>query len=324
MPVSLPSLRQGILLAFGLIIFWSCDLRVGPVAADGTCLNLSGDAVNAYAYPLPTTVEAALQVLAFLKVPVVSRQVAAGAAVIRATAPDGSPLRLQFVEEGRALTMVKIRTGAAGCWRNELSYYLHAMVDARLKDAGDGGIDTAMDRQAPLAAGEAGPGQPGEGVPLPMESHGTVSDLHENEAAKTGKAVPDDATPAEKEPESLLAAAPAPPPEPPPQPDARIYFEPDSNFPKDGEMAKLDRLARQLFDNPSWHLSLVGYAASDENEDRPQIVAENRVLAVKFYFIGRGIDSRRLIVNGYEVREGKAAPSVLDHHRVDLLLHRSP
>jgi len=109
MPDSLPSLRQGILLAFGLLMFWSCDLRVGPVAADGTYLNLNGDAVNAYVYPLLTTVEAASQVLAFLKVPIVSRQLAARAAVITATAPDGSPLHLQFVEEGRALTLVKTK-----------------------------------------------------------------------------------------------------------------------------------------------------------------------------------------------------------------------
>ena len=288
MPISTPSIRQSPLLAASLLMIWGCGVRVGPVATNGTYLNLNGEAVNAYANPLPETMEAALQVLAFLKVPVGSHSLADGAGIITATAPDGSPLHLQFVEEGRALTVVKIRTGAVGYWGRELSYYLQALINERLKHPGIGAPDAVLAGKAPPKRDAAGP----------------IASL-----------APPEVTP---KPHS-----PAPPsPGPSMRPDASIYFEANSNLPQAGELAKLDALARLLFENPSWRLSLVGYAENEENEGQPQMVAENRVLAVKFYLIGKGLDGQRLVTHSDDPGGEEADRRGPESRRVDLLIER--
>jgi outer membrane protein OmpA-like peptidoglycan-associated protein len=320
MPISMPSIRQAILLTIVLLMVWGCGTRVGPVTDNGTYLDLNGEAVNAYADPLPDTVEAALQTLAFLELPIGSRRVADNEVVITATAPDGAPLRLHFIKEGRALTMVKIRTGALGYWRRELSYYLHTLIGERLKRTEHGVGKVAPDKPASRAAGRA---VPEKAAPLPSKSPGTSFGTRNDRATKAIPVVPNDATSPKKAHKPLLPS-PAPPPEPLVQPDASIYFEPDSNFPKADELAKLERLARQLLANPSWRLSIIGYAENGENEGQSQMVAENRVLAVEFYFVGKGVDSHRLIDLGSNKGGPKVKSSVLEQHRVDLLLQRLP
>ena len=320
MPISIPSMRPAILLTVLLPMVWGCGTRVGPVTDNGTYLDLNGEAVNAYADPLPDTVEAALQTLAFLDVPIGSRRAADNEVVITATAPDGAPLRLHFIKEGRALTMVKIRTGALGYWRRELSFYLHALIGERLKRNEHGVGDVAQDKPASRAAGRA---VPETEAPLPSTSPGTSSGTRKDRATKAIPVVPNDTPPPKKASKPLLPS-PAPPHEPPVQPDASIYFEPDSNFPKAGELAKLDRLAGQLLANPSWRLSIMGYAENGENEGQPQTMAENRILAVEFYFVGKGVESHRLIDLGYDKGGQKVKSSDLEQRRVDLLLQRAP
>lgn len=316
-------LRQAALLTC-LLALTSCGTRIGPRTASGTYLNLSGEVVSAYADSLTVTVRAGLQVLASLKVPVHFRRADSGRALIMATAPDGSPLQLQFVEEGRALTTVKIRSGASGYWRHEFSYYLHVLIDERLKRDQSVREDAVPDGQIAVALDES-PGKASETLSSPSARprrtksiHGRADEAMDHNGHSIGDEQPE-------KPAVVSLPSPALAPETPKEePEVRIYFELDSNFPKSGEMAKLDRIAQQLFTNPSWTVSLEGFAEAKENGGHPRMVAESRILSIKYYLIGKGVDGRRLNLTAIDTTGKRPNHGAPDRRRVDIWLQRTP
>jgi len=303
-------LRQVALLTC-LFALTGCGTRIGPRTAEGTYLNLSGEAVNAYADPLTETVAAGLQVLASLEVPVRFRRSDSGRALIMATAPDGSPLQLQFVEEG-------------GYWRHEFSYHLHVLIGERLK-RGEGVREEAEPGGQIAVVPEGVPDKATETVSSPSGRPRRPQSIHSGADAAMGPDGPSVDVEQPEKPKVVSLPSPAPPPEAPTEePEVRIYFESDSNFPKSGEMAKLDRIARQLFTNPSWTVSLKGFAEGNENDGQPRMVAESRILAIKFYLIGKGVDGHRLNLTAIDTNGNRTERGTADLRRVDIWLQRPP
>jgi outer membrane protein OmpA-like peptidoglycan-associated protein len=75
-----------------------------------------------------------------------------------------------------------------------------------------------------------------------------------------------------------------------------ILFDANSNLPAEGELPKLDRIAGQALSNINSKIALTGYAGEFDSMDQADLLSQNRVLAVKYYFIGKGVDADRLVV----------------------------
>lgn len=307
----------------GLVLLTGCGARIGPQMADGTFLNLNGEVVNAYPGPFDVTVQAGLQVLAAMRVAVGAKLDGSSETVILAAAPQGAPLKLRFIREGRGLTEVKVRTGTIGYWNQEFSFQFQALINDRLK-RGKLSIPETFARLPESAARDDADPDPGEAEPAlaaPVSRTDSAAPV-KVEAERTKTKPPDRKTPVSSPP-APLAALPKPAP-PPPDPDFTVYFETDSNLPGPDEWAKLDQVAMQLFAHPSWTLALVGFADGGENRGRPRMVAESRVLAVKFYLIGKGVDAGRLTTAGHRLNRSGNSAVIQERRRVDLRLIRVP
>lgn len=316
-------------LVIGMLVVmmgWGCAARVSPSTPHGAYLNLYGEAVNAYKGPPAITIQASLEILAFMNISILSRRGGRHETIITGQAPDGSPLRLRFVDQGHDLTLLLIRTGTVGFWDYEFSLQLHALLYDRLmrkrqpdtepdplpepasaippKEAGTG---SAVPRAAPPAAP---PTPPPKRVPPPAaESRGEPKP--DKPAARSAGALPS--------PPHETAVPPHGTP-----PDAAVFFDADSNLPEPQERTKLDRVALQVLADPSLKIMLTGFAGRTENEGRAGLVSENRLLAVKFYLIGRGVSAERITAVAHEVIGGDTPSDSQRMRRVEIRFYSEP
>ena len=82
-------------------------------------------------------------------------------------------------------------------------------------------------------------------------------------------------------------------------------------------MSKLEQAATQALANPQWHLALAGYAGRQENDGHADMVSESRVLAVKFYLVGKGVDADRIVTIEHALSDSEKAAPVHQHRRVE-------
>ena len=270
-------------------------MRVGKIMEDGTYLTLNGEAVSYYIGPYDLILQAGLQVISLSGMPIHERREAIDGIVIRSETPRGSPLMFQFTKEGRAITMVKIRTGRLGYWDNKFSYQLHALMKAQLNQldhqraqlrhmnqkkpvqepyrdktstAASPGTRTATSASKPSVPVEA-PSLKPEAPKFPDE---------ENSERKAAKKV------ATVSGESLPMAE-----------SVSVFFDANSNLPADPELTKLDRIALQALSNLNTKMALTGFVDEFDDMDQAELLSKSRVMAVKYYFIGKGVDADQII-----------------------------
>ena len=310
----------------GSLICWGCATRISSSTADGTYLNFNGEAVNVYKGPPAMTIQAGVETLASMKIPVLSRHGGRHETIITAQAPDGAPLRLRFVDQGRDLTLLLIRTGTVGFWDHEFSFQLHASLHKQMMSKVPPETERdpppeAVSAISPMAIG-TGASRPrtalSDAPPTPAPKQPQQDPAEPRRKSKVGQTAP-----------RTAAALPSPPEEKnvPPQrtpPDATVFFDADSNLPGPQEITKLDRAALHVLADPSMRMMLTGYAARTENEGRARLVSQNRVLAVKFYLIGRGVPADRITVVAHEVIGDETPSDPQEARRVVIRIYSVP
>ncbi len=280
-------------------------MRVGKRMEDGTYLTLNGEAVNYYIGPYDLTLQAGLQVISYLEMPIHERRKVRDGIVIKSETPGGSPLRLQFIKEGRSITMVKIRTGKLGYLDNEFSYQLHALMKAQFNrlnqqraqlkhinqkkpvqepyrdipsTAASPDIRTATSADKPSAPVKA-PSLKPEAAKLPNEENS------ERKTAKTVASASREALPIGESVSELQST----------KSSVSIFFDTDSNLPAEAELTKLDRIALQALSNLNTKLALTGFVGEFDDMDQAELLAKSRVMAVKYYLIGKGVDADQIV-----------------------------
>ena len=295
-----------VIYPFCLILMLGCTMRVGKRMADGTYLTLNGEAVSYYIGPYDLTFQSGLQVISSMKMPIQEISKLRDGTVIMSETPDSSPLRLQFIKEGRGITMVKIRTGRVGFGDNELSFQLHAMMKAQLKRLNhQRAQEKRMNQQKPLpessidknqavaspgtrnAASVSKPPAPVQSPKLKYEAASLPNE--EDSKPQTTKTVASASGESLPIVENISESQHT-------KPGVSIFFDADSNLPADGEWTKLDRIAIQAHSNLNSKIALTGYVGEFDNMDQAELLSKNRVMAVKYYFIGKGVDADRLVV----------------------------
>ena len=281
--------------SFCLILTLGCTARVGTRTADGTYLTFSGEAVNLYDGSYDQTLQAGLQILSTMEMPIRGKRKMRDGIVIMAAAPDGSTVRLQFVKEGRDITMLKVRTGRIGYWDHEFSYQLHTLIKAQLKrvtqqapaQTPHSDITTALtptDITTTISARK--PALSGQSPPLTPESEKWSN----NEDREPKKAERDLSAAAESlAPVEHVAALPLT------KPNATIFFDADSNLPAEEELTKLDRIALQAQSNLNAKIGLTGFTGEFDNMDQTEMLSKSRVMAVKYYLVGKGVGADKIV-----------------------------
>ena len=280
---------------FCLILTLGCTARVGTRTADGTYLTFGGEAVNLYNASHDQTLQAGLQILSTMEMPIRGKRKMRDGIVILAGAPDGSTVRLQFVKEGRDITMLKVRTGRIGYWDHEFSYQLHALMKAELKRVTQQepaqtphsdlttavtstGINTTISARKPALSGQSPPLTPESGK------------YPDNEDSEPKKAKTDVSAAAESlAPVEHVAGLPLT------KPNATILFDADSNLPAEEELTKLDRIALQARSNLNAKIELTGFTGEFDNIDQAETLSKSRVMAVKYYLVGKGVGADKIV-----------------------------
>lgn len=319
---SMKRFRHTLIFLICVIAMSACAARIGTRTTDGTYLNINGEAVNVYSGEYDDTVQAGIAALAAKKLTVHHTREGRNETVVLAGAPDGSPLRLHFVKEGRNLTVVKVRTGTIGFWDQGFSYQIQALINEQLKRKARPSPYTPADLKATSAGIKS----------EPIVARRTVSSLAPSYAFAASErplATETGSSPSAQAaslPNSEVLTASGEPPSPPPlpEPDFTVYFDEDSNLPGPNEMAKLDQAVMQMIANPLSHIALSGFAGKNENDGQSQIVSESRLLAVKYYLIGKGVDADRIATAEHVLNLNEKADGVQRHRRVEIRFSPGP
>lgn len=302
----------------------SCAMPLDHRTVDGTYLDFNGEVRHTYGRNYETVVNAGIDTLAALDLPVRSKRGGPWETIVLAAAPAGSTLRLRFRSEDGGRTTVGVRTGTTGYRDHEFSFHVHALLKKKLKNA----VVAPSDREPgsatrPMAADDS--------QDVPTNERDPAAGQAATSYSESGS-IPNKALAAPASPSMASRPGSAGPSEIPgkffparlPKPDYTVYFQKNSNLPGPDQMAKLDQIADRVMANPTWTISLSGYAGRDENESQPGLVSESRVMAVKFYLVGKGVAAGRIADQTQKMPAiGKAVDAHLQQ-RVDIRLFPGP
>jgi len=308
-------------------------MRVGKRMEDGTYLTLNGEAVSYYIGPYDLTLQAGLQVISYLEMPIHERRKVRDGIVIKSETPGGSPLRLQFIKEGRAITMVNIRTGELGYLDNEFSYQLHALMKAQLnrlnqqraqlkhmnqkKTVQEPSIDmtpTAASPDIRTATSASKPSVPVKAPSLkPEAAQSPNEEKSERKTAKTVASASGEPLPIGESVSELQST----------KSSVSIFFDTDSNLPAEAELTKLDRIALQARSNLNIRMALTGFVGKFDDIDQAELLSKSRVMAVKYYLIGKGVDADQIVAVPQKLVK-KEQTSDENYRRVEIRIYTAP
>lgn len=318
---------------FCLILILGCTILTGKRMADGTYLTIKGEAVGFYIGPYDLTLQSGLEIISSMEMPIRARRKVRNGIVIMSETLKGSPLRLQFTKEGRAITRVKIRTGRLGYWDNEFSYQLHALMKAQLErlnqkraklkrikqqkpvqepyrdktpEVASSDVSTAASASKPSVIVQSPTLKP-EAADFPNE------ETSEQQSAKTVATASGESLPIVKNVSELWFT----------EPNVSIFFNVDSNLPAEEELAKLDRIALQAFSNSNSKIALTGYIGEFDNMDQADLLSRSRVMAVKYYLIGKGVAADRLVMVPEELVKNDQVEGEV-YRRVEIRIYTEP
>ena len=286
---------------FCLILLLGCTMRVGKRMEDGTNLTLNGEVISYYIGPYDLTLQAGLQIISSLEMPIHERHKARDGIVIKSETPGGLPLCLQFIKEGRAITKVNIRTGKLGYLDNEFSYQLHAFMKAQLnqlnqqsvqlklmnqkKPVQEPSIDTTPTVASSDIRAATSATKPSVPVKAPSLKPAAAKLPNEENTAKTVASVSGEPLPMVESVSKLQST----------KPSVSIFFDADSNLPAEAELTKLDRIALQALSNLNTKMALTGFVGEFDVIDQAELLSKSRVMAVKYYLIGKGVVADQIV-----------------------------
>jgi len=253
-----------------LVITCGCAaavIGVGAAAGVGAAY-VAGQDTRVYDAEYPQAVEACLETLTSLKIPVSQTEADGSKTTIQARRADETPVTIEVVRKGSGRSEVGIRTGVVGISELEVSNQIH---DALKEGFGRKAQDLAKATEAPTSQAEA-PEQPSEIL------------TKQGPGRKTNA------------PTSISFVRRTPP-------ELTIYFVRDSNELRPSEAAKLDKVADTLRLQPEASLTLSGYTDAVGSIGYNQMIAASRASAVKLYLVAKGVNPLRIAVVGKGARD---------------------
>jgi outer membrane protein OmpA-like peptidoglycan-associated protein len=256
-----------LILVWGLISYGCVAVMIGAGAGAGAAAYIKGKVTQVYDSDYPDTVQASIEALKTLKLPVSEKTADKSKTLIRAEHADGTPVTVEVVPAGPGQTEVGVRTGALGISTGEMetSEQIQAGIKKQLaKFAME--ESKAAERPAALAQPE-----PVEEPPRDMAVSKTSLERDKPTSIQAG---------------GKNAA-----------PEFIIYFNRDSNELLQSEIAKLNQIVEAFTRKPGLKLILNGYSDSSGSMEYNRMISESRASTVKLYLAGKGWTLRAFLLS---------------------------
>jgi outer membrane protein OmpA-like peptidoglycan-associated protein len=240
-------------------------LGIGAAAGTGAAY-VAGKDTRIYDSEYHETVQACMETLKSLKIPVSQTSADELKMTIQARRADETPVYIEVVRTGPGTGLgrsaVGIRTGVVGISELQVSSQIHDVLKDRLKLKGHELAKTGTTK-SPEDESE----QPPE--ILTKRGPGRRTD----------------------EPSTISFARRAPP-------ELTIFFALDSNELRPSETAKLDKVVEIISQQPEARLTLNGYTDSVGSTEYNLMIAASRASSVKLYLVAKGVNPLRITVVG--------------------------
>jgi len=119
------------ILAFQLITGCAAAI-IGVGVGIGAAAYVNGELTKTYRSGYHETVQASIDTLKNLKIPIDEEISDELKTSIKATRPDGTPIRIEVVRIEKKLTEVGVRTGSVGLWDQKVSKQIQDIIGERL------------------------------------------------------------------------------------------------------------------------------------------------------------------------------------------------
>lgn len=258
-----------LILVGGLVSYGCVAVMIGAGAGAGAAAYIKGKVNQTYDADYPHTVQASIEALNALKLPVSEKTSDKSKTLIRAEHADGTPVTVEVVPAGPGQTEVGVRTGALGISisEQEASEQIQADIKKRLAKLA---LEASKAAERPAAPTQP---EPIEEAPRTMAVSKTA--LERDRPASTPAA-------------SKRTA-----------PEFTIYFNRDSNELLQSEIVKLNQIVEAFTRKPGLKLILNGYSDFSGSMEYNRMISESRASTVKMYLAGKGVDPSRITVVGH-------------------------
>jgi outer membrane protein OmpA-like peptidoglycan-associated protein len=256
-----------LILFCGVVACGCAAVVIGAGAGAGAAAYLTGRVTRTYDSEYNPTVEACIETLSSLGLPLTEKTSDKLKTVISAKRADGAPVTVEVIRVGPGKTEVGIRTGAVGVTEVNSSETIQDMIQARLA---------------------------GIKLEKPATAMGGTPAIKTEEAEKSTPPVDGRKTARKKEGQTSsggLAKRPLP--------EFTIFFDQGSNELLTTEIAKLDKIVETLLKRPELKVVLNGYTDASGSADYNRMISESRASTVKMYFAGKEVNPMRMTIVGH-------------------------
>jgi outer membrane protein OmpA-like peptidoglycan-associated protein len=122
-----------LILAFQLITGCAAAI-IGVGVGIGAAAYVNGELTKTYRSGYHETVQTSIDTLKKLKIPIDEKISDELKTSIKATRPDGTPIRIEVVRIEKKLTEVGVRTGSVGLWDQKVSKQIQDIIGERLNN----------------------------------------------------------------------------------------------------------------------------------------------------------------------------------------------
>jgi outer membrane protein OmpA-like peptidoglycan-associated protein len=122
-----------LILAFQLITGCAAAI-IGVGVGIGAAAYVNGELTKTYRSGYHETVQASIDTLKNLKIPIDEEISDELKTSIKATRPDGTPIRIEIIRIEKKLTEVGVRTGSVGLWDQKVSKQIQDIIGERLNN----------------------------------------------------------------------------------------------------------------------------------------------------------------------------------------------
>lgn len=128
------NLQVGLLLLAFLLITGCAAALIGVGAGIGAAVYVKGELIKTYKSEYHETIQASIDTLENLRIPIDEEISDELKTLIKATRPDGTPIRIELVRIDKKLTEVGVRTGSIGVWDQKVSRQIQDRIGDRLNN----------------------------------------------------------------------------------------------------------------------------------------------------------------------------------------------
>ena len=281
--------QAGLLILAFLLITGCAVALIGAVAGAGAATYVNGKLIKTYRSEYHETVQASINTLENLRIPINENISDELKTSIKAIRPNGTPIRVDIVRMEKDLTEVGVRTGSIGLWDKKVSRQIQDYIEENLYKIGALEESNPTDNRTKIQSFESSQTSADETTPKNSDTQ---------KSTQKHKLVKYD--------------------------DFTIYFNRNSNKISDGQIEKLDNIVQRVLNMPNAKVVINGYTDSSGDVNYNKMLSESRAAAIKAYMIGKGVEPEDIRIIGHGAKDFIANNNTIEgrnrNRRVEIVI----